>query len=105
MEDPTTTRYPGFDLRTREGRLVIAYGVWLRVAIIGAVAAMAGVAQMLSGGAVALSALALAAGGAAVAYGGWRRACAALDSIDSPPGVPAAPARLEVPAAAGGQRA
>lgn len=104
MEDPTTNRYPGFDLRTRQGRAYVAYGVWLRVALIGVVAAVTGVAQFVTGDAAPVPALALAAGSGVVAYIGWRRAIAVLDAADSPPAAPAsAPARLGARAAAAGR--
>jgi hypothetical protein len=102
MEDQTTTRYPGFDLRTRQGRAYVAHGVWLRVALIGAVAAVAGIAQLVSGDTAPVPALALGAGGGLIAYVGWRRAIAVLDAADAPPAAPApAPARIGVRAAAG----
>ncbi len=103
MEDPTTTRYPGFDLRTRHGRAYVAYGVWLRVALIGAVAAVAGIVQLFSGDAAPLPVLALAAGGALIAYLGWRRAIAVLDAADAPPAAPA-PARSRIGARAAASR-
>ncbi|MFO1316166.1 MAG: hypothetical protein U1F58_11240 [Burkholderiales bacterium] len=98
MEDQTTTRNPGFDLRTREGRAYVAYGAWLRVAITGAGATLGGIALMLSGDAAPASGLALAFGGAAVAYASWRRAVAVLEAIGAPPAVSA-------PAPERGQRA
>lgn len=91
MEDPTTTRFPGPQLRTREGRAYVAYGVWLRVALVGLFTAVAGVVQFVAGDAVPV--LALAAAGSTIAYVGFRRAHAALGPAEVPAAVPQSAAR------------
>lgn len=102
MDEPTTNRYPGFDLRTQRGRAYVAYGVWLRVALIGVVAAVSGIVQLVSGDTPPAPALALAAGSSVIACIGVRRARAALAAADAPQAAPVSvPARVGVPAAAG----
>ncbi|MBK9117568.1 MAG: hypothetical protein IPM22_18645 [Betaproteobacteria bacterium] len=77
MENPTN-RYPGFDLRTSEGRAYVALGIWLRLALVGAVAAVTGIVQFLSGELPPVPALALVAGGGILAEIGRRKTAAAL---------------------------
>ena len=102
MEDPTTPRYPGFDLRTRQGRAYVAYGAWLRVTLIGVFAAVAGIVQFVAGDTAPVPVLALAAGGSVVAYIGARGARAALAAADAPPAASMpAPPRLGGRAASG----
>jgi len=101
MEDPTN-RYPGFDLRSHEGRTYVAIGIWLRLALIGAVAVVTGIVQWFTGELPPVPALALAAGGAVLAEIGRRRTAAALAATE-PAGVTpvSAPSPLDVRAALG----
>jgi membrane protein implicated in regulation of membrane protease activity len=62
---------------------LFACGMWLRVGLVGAFAAVAGIIALVEGDGTPLSALAFAAGGAALAVFGWRRAYAAIDTTEA----------------------
>src|SRR5262245_50552458 len=92
--------YPGDPLARR----LIASGVWLRLAIVGASAVIGAVIAALGGQAELAPALAIVAGGAILAFVAWKRARALLD--EAPASAPAGAAairdakvpRLEAPA-------
>lgn len=101
MENPTN-RYPGFDLRTSEGRAYVALGIWLRLALVGAVAAVTGIVQFLSGELPPVPALALVAGGGILAEIGRRKTAAALGASAPTDVTPvSAPSPLDVRGALG----
>ncbi len=80
MEPQTMNMRKAIEMRTKGGRAVVAFGLWLRAGIIGASGLVGGLIQLLGGEAKPLSALALAVGGGVLAAVSWRRVRAALDT-------------------------
>lgn len=74
--DPAAPR-PG----TYDRRALLVCGLWLRVAFIGASAAVAGLLELLAGNMGAVPALALIVAGMALAYASERRSRAALGRV------------------------
>lgn len=70
------------ELRKQAGPAAIAFGLWLRIAIAGAAAAIAGLFLAFDNAPSALLALALVLGGGVLAAVGWRRAVNILYAAD-----------------------
>jgi hypothetical protein len=85
MKDPIATPHSLSEMTPKARRAFVAFGLWLRLGIIGAFGLAAGVLQLFNGEVKPLSALALAIGGGIfLAIGVWR-GHAALENVD--PGV------------------
>jgi len=92
----------------RAARQLLAYGLWIRVVFIAAMAVVGGLAAIFDGGAGTGKPLSVALIGAALAVYAWHRAGAALEPLEQPSGgapaaARAAAARAPVPAPAGAQ--
>jgi hypothetical protein len=89
-----TPAFAGIPRNTRFA--LIAWGLWLRVGIVGALGVLAGVLQFFESEVKPLAALALVVGGAALAAIGWWRARAIVDGAGG-----ATAERVTAPAASG----
>jgi hypothetical protein len=78
----TTHEAPPLGAETRNA--LLACGLWMRAAFVGASATAVGVIQLFNGEWSALSALSTAAAGIALAGVSWSRAHAALSGADEP---------------------
>jgi len=94
MDIPTDGRIAP-DPRPRNQHTLLAYGLWLRLALVGILLVTGGAASLADGEPNALAALGASLGGVALAAFAWRRAAAALARIDAP--APAAPAAAAMP--------
>jgi hypothetical protein len=84
MKDSTVNPMPNPPRVDRPGPALVACGLWLRAAVVGASGFAAGLIQLVDGGMKPLSALTLAIGGGALAVVSWWRARAALDPAAEP---------------------
>ena len=92
MDIPTDGRIAP-DPRPRNQHALLAYGLWLRLALVGILLVTGGAASLADGEPNALAALGASLGGAVLAAFAWRRAAAALARMDVPaPDAPAAAA-------------
>ena len=94
MDNPTDGRIAP-DPRPPDRRALLAYGLWLRVALVGVLVVTGGIAVLVEHQSSAASALAASLGGAALAAFAWRRAAAVLARID--PSAPDATAAAPIP--------
>ena len=82
MEDQIANPFSLSAMDPKARRAFVAFGLWLRLGIIGALGLVGGVLELIDGGVKPLSALTLAIGGGVlVAIGAWRGR-AALKHVD-----------------------
>jgi hypothetical protein len=84
MYDRIVTIHEPPKLNSASRRSLLACGLWMRAAFVGASATAVGVIQFFNGEWSALSALSTAAAGIALAGVSWSRAHAALSGADEP---------------------
>jgi len=83
MENQIATQHSLSEMNPKARRAFVAFGLWLRLGIIGAFGLVGGLLQLFDGAVKPLSALALALGGSIfMAIGAWRGR-AALDHVDA----------------------
>jgi len=83
------------DPRPLDRRALLAYGLWLRLALVGVLVVTGGIAVLIESESSGMSALAASLGGAALAAFAWRRGAVVLARID--PAAPAATAATPTP--------
>lgn len=82
MENQVATPYSLSAMTPKARRAFVAFGLWLRLGIVGAFGLVAGLLQLVDGEVKPLSALALTIGGGAMlAIGAWRGRTA-VDHVD-----------------------
>ena len=94
MDIPTDGRIAP-DPRPRNQHALLAYGLWLRLALVGVLLVTGGAASLAARAPNALAALGASLGGVALVAFAWRRAAAALARLDAP--APDAPAAAAMP--------
>jgi hypothetical protein len=72
------------DPRTVDARFRLTFGLWLRLALIGALVCVGAVSSLADGAPAAVDAVLTGIAGAVVAALAWRRAMAALGAFDAP---------------------
>lgn len=106
MDSEVVSTSSASELRRQAGRAAVAFGLWLRLAFVGAGTLIAGLLLLLDDPARPLLTLALVVGGGVLATVGWRRAARILnaadeDAVRDDAASPAIPALRAIPEGSG----